>query len=123
MLNTTLDEERGIALLEPIGALSEIDFEQAARVIDPLIEQRGRLAGVVIHTQWFPGWESFAAMCAHLRFVKNHHRSVERVALVTDSNLGRLAEPIADHFVAADIEIFDYDELGAAMDWVSAAPQ
>lgn len=118
MLSTRVDDDRGIAYMEPDGPLSEIDFEQAARVVNPYIEQHGTLAGVIIHTQWFPGWESFAAMCSHLRFVKAHHRQIGRVALVTDSRLGRLVEPIADHFVAAEIEVFSYDEMGTAADWI-----
>ncbi len=120
MLAARVDDDRGIAYLEPDGPLSEIDFEQAARVVDAFIEQHGALAGVIIHTQWFPGWESFAAMCAHLRFVRDHHAQVRRVALVTDSRLGRLVEPIADHFTSADIEVFAYSDMFDAEQWITS---
>ena len=43
ILNVRLKDEKGIAILEPEGALSEDDFRRAAGIIDPWIEQRGGL--------------------------------------------------------------------------------
>jgi len=118
MLSVKIDEEHLIAILEPKGALSERDFQSAATMIDPLIEKHGQLNGIIIHTKSFPGWESFAALYSHLRFVKNHHQKLSRVALVTDSVLGDFAENIASHFIKADIQLFSYQEYEQATNWV-----
>ena len=46
MLSVTIDEDKGIAILEPDGPLSQTDFELAAKIIDPYIEKTGQLHGL-----------------------------------------------------------------------------
>ncbi len=118
MLSVKIDEKNLVAILEPEGPLSESDFQLAAKTIDPLIEQCGRLKGIIIHTKFFPGWQSFAALASHLKFVRDHHRKVARIALVTDSILGDFAEPIASHFVQAEIKLFPYQQFNKANSWI-----
>lgn len=119
MLSVTIDETNGIAILEPDGPLSKNDFESATRIIDPYIEKNGQLNGLIIHTESFPGWDSFAALTSHLKFVKEHHKSISRVALSTDSVVGNFGETIASHFVNAEIKLFSFQELEQAKDWVA----
>jgi len=118
MLNVELDKVTGIATLRPDGALSENDFESASIVIDPFIEKSGKLRGLIISTKTFPGWGSFGSLIKHFKFVKEHHKKVSHVALVTDSVLGDFAEKIAEHFVSAEIKHFTFDELGNAQSWI-----
>ena len=118
MLSVEIDEVNGIAVLEPDGALSKGDFELAAKIIDPYINKTGHLNGLVIHTKSFPGWDSFAALSSHLRFVKDHHRKISRVAISTDSVVGNFAEAVASHFVNAEIKLFSFQELEPARNWV-----
>ena len=119
MLAVTIDEENGIAILEPGGQLSKNDFESAANIIDPYIEDSGQLNGLIIHTNKFPGWDSFAALVSHLEFVKEHHKKILRVAFATDSLVGRFAESVAGHFVNAEIKLFSYEELQQAKSWIT----
>ena len=119
MLSVEIDEVNNIAILEPDGPLSKDDFVQAARIIDPYIEDNAHLSGLIIHTESFPGWESFAALCSHLKFVKEHHEKISRIAFSTDSALGNFAETIASHFVNAEIKLFSYHELEQAINWVT----
>lgn len=119
MLSVEIDEVNDIAILEPDGPLSKDDFVQAARIIDPYIEDNGQLKGLIIHTESFPGWESFTALSSHLKFVKEHHAKISRVALSTDSALGNFAESIASHFVNAEIKLFSYQDFVQAKNWVA----
>jgi len=119
MLSVEIDEVNGIAILEPDGPLSKEDFVQAAKVIDPYIEKAARFSGLLIHTKSFPGWKSFAALSSHLKFVREHHKKVSRIALSTDSVVGNFAEAIASHFVSAEIKLFPYRNLEQAKDWVT----
>ena len=119
MLNIELDEENAIAILSPDGELTEGDFEAAARIIDPMIEARGVLNGLAIHVREFPGWESFASLVAHLKFVRSHHEHVARIAFATDSAVGALAETLATHFVSAEIRHFRFNDLDEAKSWLS----
>ncbi|MDH3977184.1 MAG: STAS/SEC14 domain-containing protein [Gammaproteobacteria bacterium] len=118
MLHIKLDAEHGIAVFSPEGALSEADFEAAAGIIDPYLEEHDKLAGLIIETKTFPGWESFGALVGHLKFIKNHHNHLSHVALVTDSALGDLGEKIGRHFVAAEIKHYPYDQFDAANKWI-----
>ena len=54
MLSVQVDAAKGIAVLEPQGALSKEDFERAAKAIDPHLEKSGRLNGIVVRIQQFP---------------------------------------------------------------------
>ena len=118
MLKVRTHEEDGIAVLEPDGALTQHDFETAAALIDPMIERRGSLNGIIIHTRDFPGWDSFAAMLTHLKFVRDHHTRIERVAMVTDSPIGDLAEVMTGHFVQAEVKHFGFNKFKEARLWV-----
>lgn len=120
MLLVNVDEVDGFAVLEPDGPLSQKDFENAAKEIDPYIERTGRLKGLIIHTRSFPGWESFAAMITHFKFVKDHNKKIYRVAISTDSIIGTFAESIASHFVNAEIKSFSFQDFDQARDWVAA---
>ncbi len=118
MLFAKIDQKNGIAILEPEGALSENDFQSARAVIDPFIESKGYLKGVIIHTKSFPGWDSFGALLSHLTFVKDHHKKISSVAFATDSILGSLAEMVGSHFVDAKVRVFSFDELEKAKAWI-----
>jgi len=58
------------------------------------------------------------ALLTHLSFVKNHHKKVAYVAVVTDSPLGRLAENVANHLINAQIKSYPFSELKTAKEWI-----
>jgi hypothetical protein len=122
MIDLTLDTVNSVLYVRPKAALGKSDFVQLAQAVDPYIEKTGGLAGVIIDAPSFPGWESLGAMATHFRFVRDHHKHVKKIGLVTDSPLGSVAEHLASHFVAADIRHFAAGELEAAKQWVMARP-
>ena len=118
MLDYRLDPAQSILYLRPKTALSEADFAELARTVDPHIDSSGSLAGIIIEAAGFPGWESLGAMAAHFRFVRGHHRKIRKIAVVTDAVLGDVAEKLGSHFVAAKIRHFPAGQLDAAQRWV-----
>ena len=122
MVEHRLDTADSILYLRPKSALDKADFEQLAKTVDPYIEKTGALAGVIIEAPAFPGWESLGAMVAHFRFVRDHHKHIKRIGLVTDSAMGNVAERLASHFVSAEIRHFSAGELEAAKRWVMNRP-
>ncbi|MZR64412.1 STAS/SEC14 domain-containing protein [Alcanivorax sp. DP30] len=116
------DENTNVVTVWPDAALSQDDLADAAAHIDPAIEKYGQLNGLIIATDSFPGWESLGALVHHFRFVRDHHRSVRRVALVTDSPIGAIAEKVADHFVAAEIHHFAFSDMAGAQSWILDSP-
>lgn len=118
VIEHSLDAPHSILVLRPKSALTEADFTQLARTVDPFIEGHGMLAGILIEAATFPGWNSFGALVAHLRFVRDHHRRVRRIAVVTDALLGDLAQKLASHFVSAEIRHFPAGRSDAARRWI-----
>lgn len=118
MIEHTLDTTHSILYVRPKSALEQADFEQLAKTVDPYLGETGELAGLIIEAPRFPGWEGLGAMAAHFRFVRDHHRRIKKVGLVTDSALGNVAERLASHFVSAEIRHFSASELEAAKQWV-----
>ena len=119
MITVQMDEQSSIAILEPHGTVSKEDFKSVSNIIDPYIDQHGQLAGLIIHTKDFPGWDSFAALCSHLKFVKEHHRNISYLAISTNSVIGNFAEIIATHFVNAEIKKFSFEEIEQAKKWIA----
>ena len=118
MLRHELLRDRGILILQPEGALRAEDFAALAGVVDPYIEERGGLDGLMIEAPSFPGWENFAGLVSHLRFVRDHHRLIRRIAVVSDSKLLAFAPKLATHFVSAEVRAFDGAERAAALAWI-----
>jgi hypothetical protein len=119
MLVHRLDANRSILYVHPTAALEKADFARLAKSVDPHIAQRGGLGGLILEFKTFPGWESLGAMAAHFNFVREHHRKVKKIAVVTDAKIGDLAERLASHFVAATIKHFAEGEVHAAEKWIA----
>ncbi|MEE6138195.1 STAS/SEC14 domain-containing protein [Mycobacterium sp. 050128] len=118
MIEYDLDKEHSILEVRPKAALDKQDFVALAQAVDPLIEAHGDLAGLIINAASFPGWDSFGSMITHLRFVRDHHRHVKKIGVVTDSQLGDVAERLAPHFVSAEIRHFPAGQLEEARQWM-----
>jgi len=119
MLRHHLLPEYGVLVVEPVGPLQSADFEGLAKTVDPYIEQHGSLNGLMIETQGFPGWADFGALVSHIRFVKDHHRRILRVAAVTDSGFLAVLPRVANHFVQAEVRHFTNGDRKAALRWLS----
>jgi hypothetical protein len=75
----------------------------------------------MIEAAAFPGWEGFAGLTAHLRLVRDHHRVLRRVAVVSDSAVLSHLPQLARHFVAAEVRHFPGAERPEALNWLRAA--
>jgi SpoIIAA-like len=83
--------ESGVLVVEVTAPLRVQDFDALAATADTWLETHEVLPGIVVHAHQFPGWENVAGMLRHLRFARDHHRKVRRVALAADSKLAGLA--------------------------------
>jgi len=118
MIEFILDKDLAVVHVRPTGPLRKEDFDALAKTVDPFIEQTGELKGLLLEVARFPGWEDIGAAVRHIRFVRDHHRKIKRVAIVTDSVLGEAAEHVASHFVAAEIQHFHADCLRKEKEWL-----
>jgi hypothetical protein len=122
MIEHSLDTAHSILYVMPQSPLEQSDFVELAKTVDPYIEQTGDLAGLIIQAPKFPGWESLGAMAAHIRFVRDHHKHIKKVGLVTDSVVGNVAEHLASHFVSAEVRHFSAGEVETAKQWIIDQP-
>ncbi|MEO8361930.1 MAG: STAS/SEC14 domain-containing protein [Vicinamibacteria bacterium] len=109
--------ESGVIVVEVAGPLRAQDFDSLALTADTWIAAHGDLRGIVIHAREFPGWENLGSLFRHIRFIRNHHRKVARVALAAEGKLASLAPRLAEHFVKAEVKSFPYDALESAIAW------
>ncbi len=118
MLSYELLDDEAILVVKPEGALESSDFETIATAVDPYIETHGELRGLLIESESFPGWHDFGAFISHLRFVRDHHKHIRRVAAVADGAVASIAPQVAKHFVSAEVRHFDFADREAALVWL-----
>ena len=118
MLNYELNRAEGILILNPIGPLESTDFGKLVQEVDPYIMEKGKLNGLMIYAKSFPGWDNFAAFLSHMKFIKNHHQKIRKIAAVTDSSFLSIMPQVANHFIQAEVRHFDCDDKDAALNWL-----
>jgi hypothetical protein len=118
MLNHELRDDDGILVLKPEGPLEATDFTRVARLVDAHLEQHRTLRGVLIQAKSFPGWKNFGALLAHLKFIREHHNKIDRVALVADGAFAAIMPQIASHFIHAQVRHFDIARADQAWAWL-----
>ena len=106
-------------LIEPQGPLTKDDFAAIADRIDPIIDNKGTLDGLIVKTRDFPGWEGLGDVIAHFRFITNHHRLIKKIELVTDAKIAEIFPVIVDHFVKAEVKQFRFDDFDEAVAWIN----
>ena len=109
---------KGVLVLEPQGELEAGDFERVGAEVDPYIAEVGGLRGLMIVAEHFPGWDDFAALTSHLRFVREHHQKIRRIAFVTDDRLLSVLPRISAQFLVAESRAFPMAERDDALLWV-----
>ncbi|MBD9373061.1 STAS/SEC14 domain-containing protein [Rhizobium sp. ARZ01] len=110
--------DKNILIITPQGPLEQANFETIASEVELAVRSHGKLAGLMLIIERFPGWKSFGAVAAHLKFVSNHHRQIERIAVVTSSKLLRIVPGLARYFVHPEIRPFDFQQQALALAWL-----
>jgi hypothetical protein len=121
MLAYHLDESTGIVELRPRGRLEARDFASLALTVDGYLEDHGKLRGVVVEVDHFPGWDDWDAIGAHLRFVRQHLPRIERVALVTDNPWLEPLPEVLNLITPVEVRRFPAERRGEAFAWVATA--
>jgi SpoIIAA-like len=118
VLDHSLDESSGILTLEPKAPLTANDFEALAAEVDSYLANHDHLTGMLLIAAHIPGWENFAALVHHLRFVRDHQKHIARVAVLTDNSLLKIAPEIATHFAHPEFRVFAGGDRASAIQWL-----
>jgi hypothetical protein len=109
-----------VLVLRPSAPIEAADISAVRAKVDALINSGGRLSGVMIEASGFPGWKDLAGLTEHLRFVREHHKEVPRVAVVSDSRFLTALPGLARHFLHAEFEHFSSGRSAEALAWIEA---
>jgi hypothetical protein len=120
VLEYSILKPEGILLLTPTAPLSKGDFAGLGALVDGYLASHTNLHGVLVHSESFSGWDSFGGFTAHVRFLREHERKIDRVALVTDSPVAGAARAMSRLFMSADIRHFAIADYKAALTWLKA---
>lgn len=118
MLDFSILKPEGILVLKPHAPLSKEDFSGLSAAVDSYLSDHPLLHGVLVQSKGFPGWESFGGFAAHMHFFRDHHKQVNRVAIVTDSHFAAVAELLGKHFTSAEVRHFPFSDGTKALDWL-----
>ncbi|GAA5442533.1 hypothetical protein Misp06_00707 [Microbulbifer sp. NBRC 101763] len=104
--------------IRPKGKFSAEDFHQLASQVDPVIREQGRIEGLMIDAEDFAGWENFVAMITHFRFVHDHHKHIQKIAVVSDNPVLSFMPHLVCHFISAEVRPFNSNEKSEALEWL-----
>lgn len=119
MIHAELLRDECVLIITPEGTLQEADFIELAQLVDPFIDEKGELHGLMIYTKSFPHWENFKALLTHFKFAKNHQQHIRKIAAVSDNTILSIAPSIVTHFIHAEVRHFDYADKDAALAWLA----
>lgn len=117
-MDINLDEKASVLYLKPSGALKAEDFAEVTARLDTYLKHHGMLKGVVIETLEFPGWANIKSFVEHVKFVKNHHARIQKIAIVTNSKMADIAKTLLGPFISTEIKHFPYGEVDLAKQWI-----
>lgn len=120
MIEQTIIPSKGLVILKPLSALTKDDFIALTESVDAYLESHDKLNGLMIYVKEFPGWEDFEGFVGHMRFVRDHHQEITKLALVTDTKLASSMPKLAQHFIRAEIKNFAFSEYDEGLEWLEA---
>jgi len=120
VISYELRRQEGILIIRPEGPLTSDDFEALGREVDEYIAHEGALTGLMVCAESFPGWKDFAGLVSHLKFVRNNHQDIDKVAAVTDNKALSIVPQIIDLFISAQVLHFAYHDRDAALAWLQS---
>jgi hypothetical protein len=105
MIKTEIIAGNALKITAP-GKLYADDFRQIAPEVDTLINKHGKIR-LLIDVSSFNGWNNVAALLNHIRFVKDHHQKVERIAVVGARNWQHWVIGVARMIIHPEVSAYE----------------
>ena len=116
MIKTEVISANALRIIAPDKLKTE-DFRQIAPQIDSLISQYGKIR-LLIDASGFNGWENIAAFENHARFIKNHQKKVERIAVIAGHDWQHWLVSAVRMFLYPEIRAYDKSHESEALRWI-----
>jgi len=118
MLTIHLMEPGTILALHPHGVIEEGDIDRLRKALEDQAEAGHAVRGLLVNAAQFPGYADVSALMAHLGLIREFHRRLAKVALVTDAGFGPVAETLGRAMLAVDMRHFPAARLAEAEAWL-----
>lgn len=118
MISHTLLRDDGVLLLHPEAPLEASDFQVLASEVDPYIAEHGKLQGLMLVIERFPGWRNFAGFRSQVRFIRRHFAKIRKVAAVTDNKLIAVFQRTMAFLLGRKYRRFGYADRETALAWL-----
>jgi SpoIIAA-like len=120
MIQHEMRNDKGVLIVKPLGPLAAEDFAAITRDVRGYIDTHGALDGFMICAKKFPGYKNAQGLWSHLRFVRDHHRKIKKVAFVSDSRFYEVASRLVSRCVQPKVKHFGYKHEDSAMNWIGS---
>ena len=100
------------------GKVSHEEIEGLTPMLDVQIEKDGGAIRLLLDLVDFEGWEDLHAVWDHFILVKDHHKFVERIAILGDEDWERRFAEFAVRFALADVGYYEPGGREAAVAWL-----
>ena len=119
MIDIETKRAENIFILTPKGSITVKDIGTVASTIDDYINEHDAIPSLVFRVSELPHWKDFEAMGAHFRLVKDHHKIVPKVAIVSNSSFLALVRVFVDQFTGARVRRFPEEAFDDAVNWAA----
>ncbi|WP_255146376.1 STAS/SEC14 domain-containing protein [Synechococcus sp. ATX 2A4] len=103
-----------------VRLIGSLDAAAYARAEEEIAAAFAGLDGVrvLLELSAFDGWAGLGALSRHLGLIRDHQRSIRRVALVGNRVWQKLAEKATSRFITAETRFFDSADAALAEVWI-----
>ncbi len=121
MIQHEMHHDTGVLIVKPLGPLAAEDFAAITRDARAYIDAHGALDGFMICAEKFPGYKNAQGLWSHLKFVRDHHRKIKKVAFVSDSQFYEIASRLVSRCVQPKVKHFGFRHEENALNWIGAS--
>jgi hypothetical protein len=97
--------------------LCDDDFQRITPEVDSFISQHGKIR-LLVDVSSFNGWNNAAALLKHIQFIKDHHRNVERIAVVGARSWQHWVIGVIRMIVHPEVKAYDRNQQNEALRWI-----
>lgn len=116
MLKATLNADGVTMVLEPSAKVSKANITKANKILRPWLEEGSD--ALLIVNESFEDWENFSSLIPSL-IDDQKKQQIQSIAVVTDKPTANFGTTLKSLYSGANINIYCYCELEAAIAWIS----
>ena len=118
MIEIQTNDSSSLIEVTVTGQLRAEDFSSVAQQVDKFIEQHDKVS-VLLDLTGFHGWEDVAAARTHFRFIKDHHKRIEQIAVVASKTWQHWIAAVVGTFISAKEKCFGEHQKDEARNWLT----